>query len=271
MWNSLNKAIIAAVATLCVCSLALAQDAGHRRNRPEAETAQPVSNEPFDPHDFTGVWQLKEKSLTISNQAPPMTAWGLAKFNANKPGYGPRAVPPALGNDPEGNCDPLGFPRNVVNPIRPVEFANLHNKLIQFFQYHEVWRTIWLDGRELPKDPDPTWYGDSVGKWDGDTLVVETVGLDERTWLDHFGDPHSDQLRVEERYHRVNHDTIDLNMTLYDPKTYTQPWVSKTKQYILQPAGTELVEELCVPSEEQAFDRRVRDRAAGINDNDASK
>jgi hypothetical protein len=265
MWNRLNWHLLAAVAILCFSSLAFTQETVGRRNRSDADKAQPTNNQAFDSHDFSGVWQLDEKSLTFSDQVPTMTPEGQAKFNGNKPGYGPRAVPPALGNDPEGNCDPLGFPRNVVNPIRPIEFANLPNRLVQFFQYHEVWRTIWLDGRELPKDPFPTWLGYSVGKWDGDTLVVETVGLDERTWLDHFGNPHSDQLRVEERYRRIKYDTIQLNMTLYDPKTYTQPWVSETKQYLLQPKA-ELVEELCVPSEEQAFNKRVRDRAAGIGD-----
>src|SRR4029077_19839024 len=120
------------------------------------------------------------------------TPAGQAKFMANKPSYGPRAVPPALGNDVMGNCDPIGFPRNMFSPARPVQFVQLPNELLQVFQYHTAWRQIWTDGRELPKDPDPpTLYGDSVGEWDGDTFAVTTVGLNEKTWLDHFGYPHS--------------------------------------------------------------------------------
>lgn len=78
----------------------------------------------------------------------------------------------------------------------------------------------FTDGRELPKDPEPTWYGYSVGKWDGDKLLVTTVGLNGTSWLDHFGYPHSADMRVEEVHQRVDHDTFELILTVDDPKTY---------------------------------------------------
>ena len=226
-------------------------------------SSQTAKNQTFDPHNLTGVWLLRTPFAGISNHPPAMTPAGKAKFDANKPSYGPRAVPPAEGNDVIGNCDPTGFPRNMFSPSRPVQFVQLPNELLQVFQYHGVWRAIWSDGRLLPKDPDPLWYGYSVGKWDGDTFVVSTIGLNEKTWLDHFGYPHSDEMRLQERYHRLDRDTLELTMTLTDPKMYTAAWISEKKVLKLV-AGRELPELFCVPSEEQAFNRRVRNPAGGV-------
>jgi hypothetical protein len=112
-----------------------------------------------------------------------------------------------------------------------------------------------MDGRELPKNvgakggPDTTLYGFSVGHWDGDyTLVVNTVGLDDKTWLDRRGYPHSSELRVEERYTRVDHDTLTATITIDDPKTYTKPFVLATNRFKWIP-DQEDEEQLCVPSE----------------------
>ncbi len=177
---------------------------------------------------------------------------------ASDPGRSPRL----LGNDVIGNCDPTGFPRNMFSPSRPVQFVQLPNQLVQLFQYHSVRRTIWTDGRALPQDPDPAWYGYSVGKWDGDTFVVNTIGLREKTWLDHFGYPHSGDMKVEERYHRIDHDTFELVLTVDDPKTYTKPWVSDKKTFKLN-SPQELEEEYCVPSEEGFYNDFMRNPAAG--------
>jgi hypothetical protein len=135
--------------------------------------------------------------------------------------------------------------------------------LLQFFEWEHIWRTIWTDGRAVPADPDPTYLGTSAGKWDGDTFVVDSAGFDERTWLDHFGDPHSDEMRLQERYRRVDRDTLELTVTLTDPKAYTKSWVSETKTFKLQPKKDEIQEIFCVPSQEEEFNRRVRDPAAG--------
>ena len=127
------------------------------------------------------------------------------------------------------------------------------------YQYQRVWRVIWTDGRELPKDPDPRWYGYSVGKWEDDfTFVVQTVGTDERTWLDNAGDPHSDEMRVEERYHRVSHDTMELTVKIDDPKIYTAPWLARDKLRLkLMPANTDTMEMICAPSEAEAYKKTM--------------
>ncbi len=215
---------------------------------------------PHDPRDLSGIWQLQGGvNLTVSAEVPPRTPWGEAKFNLYKPSYGNRAVPPALGNDPIGKCDPMGLPR-ILFYVTPIEFIETPNRILMFFERSRQWRQIWMDGRELPKDPDSTWYGYSVGHWDGDTLVIESIGFDERSWLDHFGNPHSDQMRLVERWHRLDRDNLELNLTLTDPKTYTKPWVGERKNFRLQPQK-ELEESPCVPSEEEAFNKRIRDPA----------
>jgi len=122
---------------------------------------------------------------------------------------------------------------------------------------------IWTNGRALPKDPDPQWMGYSSGKWDGDTFVVNSLGFDERTWFDHFGNPVSDDMTLEERYRRIDRDTLELDMVINVPKAYTKPWVSEKKTFRLAPK-TEIQELFCVPSEEQRFNQLVRDPGSGI-------
>jgi hypothetical protein len=261
--RSILMSLVFVVAFMLLPSTAtFPRQAGQRQGGRGAAQTEAKSTEPFDPHDLNGIWLLRTPYAGLSNQPPPLTPWGQTKFMANKPSYGPRAVPPSAGNDAIGNCDPIGFPRNLFSPSRPVQFIQLPNELLQVFQYHSVWRQIWTDGRQVPKDLDPTWYGFSTGKWEGDTFAVNTVDLDERTWLDHFGYPHSADMKVEERYHRTDHDTFELIVTVDDPKTYTKPWVSDKKIFKLN-AQQQLDEEYCVPSEEQFFNQHTRDVAGG--------
>jgi hypothetical protein len=105
----------------------------------------------------------------------------------------------------------------VLYEFRPTQIVQTPNQVLILYLYERRWRVIWTDGRPLPKDPDPRWYGYSVGRWEDDyTLVVQTIGMDERTWLDNAGNPHSFDLRVEERYRRVNMDRLELTVTIDD-------------------------------------------------------
>jgi hypothetical protein len=236
---------------------------------------------PHDPHDLTGIWNLGGgQDLSLSLAPPEMTPEGQKLFDANKPSYGRelgsadaaahpqehigrrRGVPPAQGNDPIGDCNPLGWPRLFFFG-RPVEMIQLPDRVVQFWEWSHIWRTIWTDGRPLPKDPDVRWYGYSVGKWEGDTFVVETIGVDGRTWIDHFGDVHSDDMHLTERYHRLDRDNMEVTMTLEDPKIYKKPWVSDKKTLRLQ-ANHELREELCAPVDEESFNQRTRNPAGGV-------
>jgi len=190
----------------------------------------------------------------------PYTPLGLAALKANKPsGPGVRQVPAALANDPLDQCDPIGFPRMELYELRTIELAQTANQVIYLNGWYGNWRVIWTDGRELPKDPEPRWNGYSVGKWVDDyTFVVETVGLNPRSWLDHAGRPHSEDLRVEERFHRVDHDNMELTVTIYDPKMYTEPWQGLNKFPLhLQPPDFDIPELLCSPVDMAEYNRKV--------------
>jgi hypothetical protein len=125
--------------------------------------------------------------------------------------------------------------------------------------FYGNYRVIWTDGRQAPNDPDPRYNGYSVGKWVDDyTFVVRTTGMLSKTWLDHAGRPHSDQVVVEETYRRVDRGTIELTMTITDSKMYTQPWLALNKIPLhLQPPDFDIPELLCSPSEFAEYNNQV--------------
>ena len=237
-----------------------------------AQTASPQQPEAAKNHkagpaprrDLSGIWGPEDTMEGISPRGvkshAPFTALGenIAN-NVYKPGDGPRRVAIGLANDPLDSCDPAGFPRDLLFELRPFQVMQTPNKMLMVYQYQQVWRAIWTDGRELPKDPDPRWYGYSVGKWEDDyTFVIETVATDERTWLDNAGDPHSSEMRVEERYHRVDRDTLELTVKIDDPKIYTEPWLARDKLRLkLLPPNTEIMEMICAPSEAEEYKKSM--------------
>ena len=138
-------------------------------------------------------------------------------------------------NAPWFTCNPMGFPR-LLNEDEPTEWIMTKDKILQVFQWEHRIRYLWTDGRALPSGQNlenlgPSWYGHSVANWEGDTLVVNTVGLEERAWLDQNGLPKSFHARIEERYRRVDYNTIELQITLYDPEYYTAPYVSVKRTF----------------------------------------
>jgi hypothetical protein len=284
-----------AVATLLGATAVIAGQQGAAQ-QPAGRGAGPA----FNPREIGGIWSRNANGFggggTCANcgdrgysvEFPEFTPEGQAAFDKNIPSYGRekdsadakahpeehigrrRAQPPALGNDLYGQCNPMGIPRALLYPD-PVEFYQLPDRVLQHFEWHYGLRTIWTDGRKLPTPPVdlPRWWGYSVGRWEGDTFVVESVGHEERTWVDYFGYPHSDRMHLEERYRRVSFDTLELNITLTDPKYYAKPWKSQTKRFklfakdfIKTPEGwAGLLEDLCAPVDELEFDRVIRDPA----------
>ena len=120
-------------------------------------------------------------------------------------------------------------------------------------------RTIWMDGRSLPKDPDPT-PGMDIRLDDGkeDTLIVDTIGLDERSWLNGGGYPHSDAVHIVERFRRPDDDSLELTTTIDDSKAYTKPWAGNPRVYLLKPKY-ELLESPCVPDDEAVFSKECEE------------
>ncbi len=178
------------------------------------------------PPDNKRKYTIFEIALSLTNDEPPMTPWGLEKFKAAKPNVGPHAVTIAESNDPTVNCFPPGVPKIYLMRGAPLEILQEPGRVVMYFEYDHFVREIFTDGRQHTPDLNPTWMGEAVGKWDGDTLVVDTIGFNDKTWLDYSGHPHSDALHVVERIRRVDHSTLVNDITIEDPKAYTKPWVS---------------------------------------------
>jgi len=236
---------------------------------------------PAPPHDLSGIWEPAKGSgdgiqATGAKAMPsdgkpehelPFTPVGRQKFLSNKPGWGTTQVAAALVNDPVDSCDPPGFPRLDLSELRTTEILQNDKQVVILYKFSKLWRTVWMD-REVPKEvPEPRWFGYSAGKWvDDTTFVVTTVGLDDRTWLDNAGRPQSSDIRVEERFHRVDHDNMELTVTVDDPKMYSKPWVAMDKfPFALLPSDFDMREQLCAPSENAQYSKDVADPASGLN------
>jgi hypothetical protein len=245
---------------------------GYQAEGPEPELPPSRPGEPFDARNLSGVWLTDHastngfRSMTDEAAIPPRTPWAQEVYLSRKtarPHEGKKAVEPAFGNDPIMMCNPKGLLRQLMY-TNPAEFVHTTagDRILMTFQSQGNTRSIWMDGRALPVNPEPRWNGYSVGRWEGDTLVIETVGFDDRAWLDQYGNVYSADLRLEERWRRVDRDTLEAVYRIDDPKSYTRPWVSTTKVWKRQ--AYELREEYCAPMDELEFNELVRDPAAGI-------
>ena len=183
-----------------------------------------------------GLWRLNGLGYTFNifgNQSVGMLPW------AEKV-YAKRAVSFAK-ESPDTNCLPPG-PRAGLFGMAPAKFVQTPGLLLILYEDAPT-RQVFLDGRGLPDDPNPTWMGYSVGRWDGDTLVVESAGFNDRTWLDLTGHPHTEALRVTERFRRLDIGRMQLEMTFEDPKTYARPWTIAVDVHLAP--DTEILEMVC--------------------------
>jgi len=147
---------------------------------------------------------------------------------------------------PSESCLPLGFPMaSLLTPV--TKLTQAPNVLIMLLEEGNVYRQIYLDGRPLPKDPQPSWLGYSVGRWEGETLVVETNGLNDKTVIDGAAHPRSESMHMTERYRRRDVGHMDVEMTFNDPVYYTRPFTAKVT-WVLQP-DTDILEYVCNENE----------------------
>jgi hypothetical protein len=145
-------------------------------------------------------------------------------------------------DDPTANCIVGGVPRSDFVGY-PFKILQVPGMVVVLYEAVHAYRQIFMDGREPPKDPNPAWFGYSVGRWEGDVFVVETAGFNDNVWLDNAGRPATAELRVTERFIRKDFGHLDIEITIYDPKAYTKPW-TVTQPLAFQP-DTELLEYIC--------------------------
>jgi hypothetical protein len=250
-------ALAAAVATMPAAVPALAQWANVRTpniartsdGKPNLAASAPVTAD--GKRDLSGVWMV---SQTFSD--------GVPKYGGNlaadlKPDDAPRLQPSAeallkervenRGKDfPLARCLPPGVPLIQAIPV-PFKIVQVPGMIVILYEAWTIYRQIFTDGRRLPTDPNPTWMGYSVGTWDGDTLVVDTTGLNDQSWLDMMGHPHTEALHVIERYRRSDLGRMDIQITIDDPGAYLKPWTVTESSRLLP--DTELLEFICNENE----------------------
>ena len=216
--------------------------------------------------DLSGVWRVEptpraELTKTYGDQSavsvPGDDFYSLSKYTLNvlsdfKPGEEPirpeaaqhRAGPT---DNPTTRCLPGGIPFTELLP-EPFKLIQTPTELVMLLTETDgTIRQIYTDGRKVPDDPQPLWLGYSVGHWDGDTLVVDTTGFNDKSWLDGFGHMHSEALHITERYHRRDFGHMDVAVTIDDPKTFTRPFTIKFTDDLLP--DTDVIEYYCAENE----------------------
>jgi hypothetical protein len=190
--------------------------------------------------DLSGIWQTDVRfNFNLASDLPPdavkMSPWGQALYQQRQANMGK--------DDPEGFCLPAGVPRISGVPF-PQKIVQLPNLVLILYETRTTFRQIFLDREHrLVDDAQPTWMGYSTGKWEGYTLVVETTGFNDKTWLDDAGHPHSDALRVIERFRRPDFGHLFVEITIDDPKAYERPW-TVTQEFLIN-SDNELIEYVC--------------------------
>ena len=169
--------------------------------------------------DLSGIWTVASgkylENLGADGVEIAMTPWAMKLYQERQANFAK--------DRPSGRC----LPHSVTDfdaHFTPKKIIQTPGVIALLFESYHSYRQIFTDGRPLPERRDPAWFGYSVGKWDGDTLVADTVGVNEETWLDDAGHPHSDALRITERFHRRDFGHMDVQVTINDPKAYSKPW-----------------------------------------------
>src|SRR5438477_7921050 len=189
--------------------------------------------------DFSGVWRVINnkylRNLVADNIPVPFTPAAAALYNERRRNNGK--------GKPSDRCLPRGVPAALLVRDHPWKIVQTPGVLLMLFDESLHYRQMFLDGRGFPEDTTPTWFGYSVARWDGDSLVAETMGFNEETWLDDGGHPHSDALHVIERFRRPTARTMQIEITINDPKTYSKPWTATVSFELLPDAA--LAEHMC--------------------------
>jgi hypothetical protein len=199
----------------------------------------PAPKTPDGKPDLSGIWRAAEgkylQNITGDLREVPFQPWAAALYEE-------RVAVLAKGR-PTERCLPHGVPDAMMVRSGPWKIVQTPRVTLILFEEMNHYRQVFTDGRGFPKDPNPTWLGYSIGKWEGDTFVVDTTGFNDQTWLDDPGHPHTDAMHAIERFRRRDFGHLEIDITIDDPKAYTTPW-TVTARFDLLP-DTELIENLC--------------------------
>jgi hypothetical protein len=262
----------ASVLTAVVLSLAAAsaqspsQKASSQKAVPRAADGKP---------DLSGIWIATGALRLMAGEAEVEAVRNADAASGRKPL--PRTEPPPYTpeaekrrqyyldrrgiDDPMALCLISGVPRISFRPL-PFQIFQLPGQMVFLYETHHAFRVIPTDGRPHPADIEPSYLGDSVARWEGDTLVVDVTGFNEKTWLLGVGTVHSDKLRVTERYTRDTYDTITYDVTMEDPVVFTRPW--KTSEVFRLRPGERLREYECIENNEdlQRIERLLQNESS---------
>jgi len=212
--------------------------------------------------DLSGVWQVEAgargpglfglgESTNIKYFAniladfkpdeQPLTPLGQEMARKNRTGTGTKNV--------QLYCLPDGVPHGIMLP-EPFKIVHADGEVMFLYEVNTLFRQVFTDGRKLPEDPRPTWFGYSVGHWEEDTLVVESAGFNDLGWLDAGGHGHSEDMKVQERFHRRDYGHLDVTITLTDPKVFTKPITFSFTERLLP--DTDVFEHICSEDEKDA-------------------
>jgi hypothetical protein len=254
--------LAAALIAVTICSLTLRAQRGAASGTSTAQGQTGSSKVP----DLAGDWTPDlarggfGQSLSLSDIGGrrrgqeddiPYQPWALKKTMSEKPATGQNSQF-AETTDPQVlYCEPPGIPHIYLWPIK-TKFVQSPEAVYVLYELGPYFRVVWLNSKH-PEDPDPQWWGHSIGWYEnGDTLVVDTIGFNDKTWLDQMGHPHTEQLHLTERYKRVNATTLELDMTIDDPGAYTKPWNSH-RNFTLSKTGFLRYQQICSVRENQQF------------------
>lgn len=190
--------------------------------------------------DLTGIWmpeppKVRDATVGLKPDEVSMTPWAQKVFDERKTGE-------VSATDPDANCLPQGVPK-INSAPEPFKIFQEPNEVVILYEAFGQFRQLFMDGRKPIQDANPQWYGYSLAKWDGDTLVVESSGFNGKAWLDQLGRPSTEALHVIERFHRKDYGHMDITSTIEDPGAYTKPWTYVQPVTLL--VDTELTEQVC--------------------------
>ncbi len=200
----------------------------------------PAPRLPNGKPDLSGIWEpnnkyVRDLAADLKPEDVPFQPWAKAVFDERKDGSHSK-------EDNAAHCLPPGVPRINAAPF-PWKIVQTPGFIVIVYEVFNLWRQVFLDGRELAEDATPAWFGFSTGKWDGDTLVVDTKGFNGKAWIDQLGKPSTEALHVIERFRRKDFGHMDIQITIDDPRAYTKPWTVTEQANLL--TETELMEFIC--------------------------